>query len=108
MRSRTAARSATATSALVDVHDERHGHPPCVHGRAAYFPRALGINNANVTATAKAVAVPLGSAWGAAPYRFHGANNGSITGEFVKVAWQGTGAGSSPGPYSATTSQHVG
>ena len=197
----------------------------------AYFLRALGINNANVSATAKAVAVPLGSAWGAAPFaiyytqrelsgpgcpcfgvstqlqygkvgpggfqiinidgssgpsgqttlanwivngcncststpvwlwgdpgakfnsnqvndalaarlnsnllfpvyddttsggsnmkyhviafvgfhvtdfKFSGSNNGSITGEFVKVAWQGTGAGSSPGPYSATTSQLVG
>src|SRR5262249_49614657 len=37
----------------------------------AYFLRALGINQANVSATAKAVAVPLGEAWGAAPFAIY-------------------------------------
>src|SRR5437764_1162789 len=41
-------------------------------------------------------------------FKFQGSNNGSITGEFVPVSWKGEGANSSPGPYSATTSQLVG
>jgi Flp pilus assembly protein TadG len=41
-------------------------------------------------------------------FKFSGSNNGSITGEFVQVSWKGDGASSSPGPYSATTSQLTG
>jgi Putative Flp pilus-assembly TadE/G-like len=41
-------------------------------------------------------------------FKFNGSNNGSITGSFTQVSWKGTGAGSSPGPYSATTTQLVG
>lgn len=41
-------------------------------------------------------------------YKFQGSNNGSISGYFVQVSWQGTGASSSPGAYSATTTQLVG
>jgi Flp pilus assembly protein TadG len=41
-------------------------------------------------------------------YKFQGSNNGSISGYFVQTMWKGTGAGSSPGPYSATTTQLVG
>ena len=41
-------------------------------------------------------------------YKFNGSNNGTISGYFVKVNWKGTGANSSPGPYSATTSQLIG
>jgi hypothetical protein len=41
-------------------------------------------------------------------FKFNGSNNGSITGSFVQVMWKGTGANSSPGPYSATTTQLVG
>jgi Putative Flp pilus-assembly TadE/G-like len=37
----------------------------------SFFLRALGINQANVSATAKAVAVPLGSAWGSAPFAIY-------------------------------------
>lgn len=43
-----------------------------------------------------------------AGYKFNGANNGNITGSFQKVTWQGTGANSSPGAYSATITQLVG
>jgi len=41
-------------------------------------------------------------------YKFNGSNNGSITGYFVPVSWKGEGGGTSPGPWSATTSQLVG
>ena len=41
-------------------------------------------------------------------FKFQGSNNGSISGYFVKVSWKGTGANSSPGLYSATTSQLIG
>ena len=41
-------------------------------------------------------------------YKFNGSNNGSITGSFIQVMWKGTGADSSPGAYSATTTQLVG
>lgn len=41
-------------------------------------------------------------------FKFNGSNNGSISGSFQKVTWQGTGANSSPGAYSATTTQLVG
>jgi hypothetical protein len=41
-------------------------------------------------------------------FKFNGSNNGTITGSFQKVSWQGTGATSSPGPYSATTTQLTG
>jgi hypothetical protein len=41
-------------------------------------------------------------------YKFQGSNNGSISGYFTQVMWQGTGASSSPGAYSATTTQLVG
>lgn len=41
-------------------------------------------------------------------FRFNGSNNGSISGYFVKVSWKGSGGGTNPGPYSATTSQLVG
>ncbi len=38
-------------------------------------------------------------------FKFNGSNNGSITGSFQKVAWQGTGGSTSPGPWSATTTE---
>ena len=38
-------------------------------------------------------------------FKFNGSNNGSITGEFVQTMWKGTGASTSPGAYSATTTQ---
>ena len=41
-------------------------------------------------------------------YKFNGSNNGIISGSFQKVSWQGTGASSSPGAYSATTTQLTG
>jgi Flp pilus assembly protein TadG len=41
-------------------------------------------------------------------YKFQGSSNGTITGSFVRVSWQGTGTPNSPGPYSATTTQLVG
>ena len=40
-------------------------------------------------------------------YKFNG-NNGTITGSFVKVSWTGSGASSSPGAYSATTTELTG
>jgi hypothetical protein len=41
-------------------------------------------------------------------YKFNGSNNGSITGAFEHTSWQGSGAGSSPGAYSAVTIQLTG
>jgi Flp pilus assembly protein TadG len=41
-------------------------------------------------------------------YQFNGSNNGKIMGSFQKVMWKGDGAPSSPGAYSATTTQLVG
>ena len=41
-------------------------------------------------------------------FKFNGSNNGNITGSFQKTTWQGTGANSSPGAYSATTTQLTG
>jgi Flp pilus assembly protein TadG len=41
-------------------------------------------------------------------YQFNGANNGKIKGSFEKVMWKGDGAASSPGMYSATTTELVG
>lgn len=41
-------------------------------------------------------------------YKFQGSNNGSISGYFTQVMWQGTGATTSPGAYSATSTQLVG
>jgi Flp pilus assembly protein TadG len=41
-------------------------------------------------------------------YKFNGSNNGTITGSFEKVTWKGTGASSSPGPYSATYTRLTG
>jgi len=41
-------------------------------------------------------------------YKFQGSSNGTISGSFVKVSWQGTGTQTPPGPYSATTTQLVG
>jgi hypothetical protein len=41
-------------------------------------------------------------------FKFNGSNNGSITGHFDQVVWKGTGADSSPGAYSATTTQLTG
>ena len=41
-------------------------------------------------------------------FKFQGSNNGSISGYFTQVTWQGTGANSSPGAYSATSTQLVG
>jgi hypothetical protein len=41
-------------------------------------------------------------------FKFNGSNNGTITGSFQQVSWQGGGATTSPGPYSATTSQLTG
>jgi Flp pilus assembly protein TadG len=41
-------------------------------------------------------------------YKFQGSNNGSINGYFTQVMWKGTGANTSPGAYSATTTQLVG
>jgi Flp pilus assembly protein TadG len=41
-------------------------------------------------------------------YQFNGANNGKISGSFEKTMWKGDGAPSSPGAYSATTTELVG
>jgi Flp pilus assembly protein TadG len=41
-------------------------------------------------------------------YKFNGSNNGTITGSFERTTWRGTGGGSSPGAYSATTVQLTG
>ena len=41
-------------------------------------------------------------------FKFNGSNNGTITGSFQKVSWQGTGASTSPGAWSATTTQLTG
>ena len=41
-------------------------------------------------------------------YKFNGNNNGTITGSFQKVSWQGSSGSSSSGPWSATNTQLVG
>jgi len=41
-------------------------------------------------------------------YQFNGSNNGKITGSFEHTSWQGTGASTSPGAYSAVTIQLTG
>jgi Flp pilus assembly protein TadG len=38
-------------------------------------------------------------------FKFNGSQNGTITGSFQKVTWQGSGGSSSPGAWSATTVQ---
>jgi len=41
-------------------------------------------------------------------YKFNGSNNGTITGSFEHTSWQGSGASTSPGAYSAVTIQLTG